>query len=370
MGKSIWFVLDVRYPTEKAYGVTTGFTAQAVKSIGNYNVNLITPEKEENSIDTVQVKMPFYNMRYGMFEKYKIFYILGKYIYPLKLAFTIKRKNSIIWLRDIRMAVMFSLLGYRVICEVHRSPSGFSKIELKFLSKIPKTTIVYITEYLRSKLNTNDKKSIVAGMAIKQDELLENKRVKLGTQFIVGYVGSSNSSGNKLSIDAILEAASILEQKNTNVKFRLIGSLQTDYELPANYSLPQNIEFLGRIPRLQIIDEIDKLNAGLVIYPDSDYFLDSFPIKIVEYAARQVPIIASNTRANNMLLGKDKALFFNLDSGDSLAACIALFLQNPKIADSLSSNAFQWAKFLTYENRARIVLRKADPEFDLKTFSR
>lgn len=366
MRKSVWFVLDTRYPTEKAYGVTTGFTAKAVESLGNYNVTLVTPKIDKNiekMIKTIEVKIPFYNARQGDLKTDKLFYNLGKLLYPIKLVFIIKRNNSIIWLRDIRMALIFSLLGYSVICEIHRTPSAISKIELNFLKIMPRITLVLISEYLREKLGIKIRNSVTAGMAVDKNELLDTKQTSGGDQFIVGYIGSSHSSGNKLSIKVVLEAASALELINTSIKFRFIGFQISDYDQIAINSLPKNVEFLGRISRFDVIKEIDKFDVGLVIYPDTDYFLDSFPIKIVEYAARHIPIIASNTRANKRILENNKALYFSLDASSSLTECIIRVAQDNKIAESISSSAFEWVKLLTYENRAIKVLNKADPNW-------
>ena len=366
MSKSVWFVLDVRYPTEKAYGVTTGFTAKAVEGIGNYNVTLIAPKIDKNLeeiIKTIEVKIPFFNSRHREFKRDKISYNLGKLLYPMKLMFIIKRKNSIIWLRDIRMALIFSFLGYSVICEIHRTPSAISKIELNFLKIMPRITLVLISEYLRDKLGIKITNSVIAGMAVNKNELLDTKQTSGSGQFIVGYIGSSHSSGNKLSIKVVLEAASALELIDKSIKFKFIGPQISDYDQLTINSLPKNVEFLGRISRFDVIKEIDKFDVGLVIYPDTDYFLDSFPIKIVEYAARHIPIVASNTRANKRILKNHKALYFNLDASSSLTECIIRVAQDKKIAESISNNAFEWVKFLTYENRAIKVLSKADPKW-------
>ena len=370
MSKSVWFVLDVRYPTEKAYGVTTGFTAKAVENIGAYDVALVTPKIDKNiknSIKTIEVKMPFYTILHIVLKKDKLIYNLSKLIYPLKLVSKIKRKNSIVWLRDIRMALVFSLLGYRVICEIHRTPSRISKIELSLLKIMPKITLVLISEYLREKLRIKLTNSVIAGMAVNKNELLYKKKIGGRDQFIVGYIGSSHSSGNKLSIDIVLEAASALELINTDIKFRFIGFQISDYDKLGTNSLPKNVEFLGAISRFDVIEEIDKFDVGLVIYPDTEYFLDSFPIKIVEYAARQIPIVASNTRANKRILNDYKALYFDLNSSGSLVECILRINQDKKTADSISSNAFEWVKLLTYENRAIKVLNKADPRLIVAT---
>jgi glycosyltransferase involved in cell wall biosynthesis len=103
---------------------------------------------------------------------------------------------------------------------------------------------------------------------------------------------------------------------------------------------------------------IDSFDAGLVIYPENKYYIDSFPIKIVEYASRGIPIIASNTTAHRNLLGDDKALYFNPDLENSLSKSIKIFMEDDSLRLAISENLFNWVQNLTYENRALKVLMK------------
>lgn len=364
--KNVWFVLDVRYPTEKAYGVTTNFTARAIQNLGIYKVGVITPKLDTNffsHVKTVEVLMPLARireagLRHGGFLS-KITYNAWKFIYPIRLNSTIEKKNSVIWLRDIRMSLLFCCLRYQVICEIHRRPSIWSKVELAILKCMPNLTLVLISDDLRKYLNISNTKSVIAEMAINEEELkYEDKYVK-SNKFVVGYVGSHHSSGNQLSIDIILNAASILERIDSNILFKLIGFYSRDLDMksPQNYS--SNIDYLGRLNRHDLFDELDSFDLGLLIYPDTEYFYDSFPIKIVEYAARKIPIVASDTKAHRRILGQNKAFYFDLDSPESLVNCIATIIQNRTLVVTNVNNAFEWVKDLTYTNRAIKVLKKA-----------
>lgn len=367
MKKNVWFVLDIRYPTEKAYGVTTNFTANAIQNLGDYDVTVITPKFDDSfisSVNCLEIGMPFDKIRkIGLKQNHlvsKLTFNVWKLLYPLKLLKVIKRKNSLIWLRDIRMSVIFSFFRYKVVCEIHREPPIISKVELKILSIMSNVTIAVISDELIAKLNLRHKKSVIAPMSVNEDELIEAEKNHDSKKFVVGYVGSLHSSGNKLSIDAILEAARFLEKTDPKIEFRVIGFSVEDIDRDVAESYPHNLKFFGRLSRIELLKELDLFNVGLVIYPDTEYFSDSFPIKIVEYAARRIPIIASNTRAHQRILGKDKALYFDLNSNSSLIKCIYEVATNEKAGELLSLNGFNWVKSLTYKNRAQTVLTVAN----------
>ncbi len=363
MKKNVWFVLDVRYPTEKAYGVTTNFTANAIQNLGSYDVTVITPRLDtsfSSSVKSIEIRMPFNKIReFGLKQNHmisKLTFNAWKYLYPWKLFKVIKRKNNLVWLRDIRMSLLFCFFRYKVVCEIHREPSTISKFELKILNLMPNTTIAVISEELRTKLKLKYKNSVTAPMSVNENELIHEAKTHNVNKFIVGYVGSIHSSGNKLSVDIVLEAARFLGKTDPKFEFRLIGFSAEDVEGVNGDSYSDNIKFFGRLTRTELLKEIDLFDVGLVIYPDTKYFSDSFPIKIVEYAARRIPIIASNTKAHQRILGNDKALYFELNTSASLVDCIYKVATNEGVGELILENGFNWVKSLTYENRAQKIL--------------
>lgn len=367
MNKNVFFILDVRYPTEKAYGVTTNFTAKAVQNLGSYNVRVITPKLDSNffsDVETFEVLMPFSRIREAGLKRSnfisKATYNIWKFAYALRLNLIIERKNSIVWLRDIRIALILSCLRYKVVCEIHRRPSIWSRFELLILRHMPNSTLVLISEDLRNYLGISEVNSEIGEMAINEDELNYGNAVVNTGKFIVGYVGSTHSSGNKLSIDIVLKAASILEKINSTILFELIGFYYEDLSYPPSQNYSRNVKFLGRLDRSDLFNKLDSFSLGLLIYPDTEYFQDSFPIKIVEYAARKIPIIASDTKAHRRILGENKALYFDLNSPENLVECILTVVNNTNGLAANANNAFEWVKDLTYSNRASKILKKAD----------
>ena len=92
MKKNVWFALDVRYPTEKAYGVTTNFTANAIQNLGGYDVTVITPKLDNrfsSSVNSIEMRMPFDKIReFGLKQNNvisRLTFNAWKYLYPLKL---------------------------------------------------------------------------------------------------------------------------------------------------------------------------------------------------------------------------------------------------------------------------------------------
>ena len=62
MRTSLLFVLNSRFPTDKAYGVTTEFTLRAISEFKKFDVRVVTPYKDQNfktNLKVIEVTMPF-----------------------------------------------------------------------------------------------------------------------------------------------------------------------------------------------------------------------------------------------------------------------------------------------------------------------
>jgi glycosyltransferase involved in cell wall biosynthesis len=362
MKKKVTFVLNVRFPTEKAYGVTTSLTAKVIKELGNYDVEVITPILGHDHyvlVDTREIKMPFASLYDYFLQENKILsYIafnIWKLFYPFKVVQKLRREKNLVWSRDVYSALVFSFFGFRTVCEIHRTPSVGGRICLFQLKKSSDNTFVFITEELQNKLKVSDYRSVIAPMSVDKSELVKKNIGKINKNFVVGYLGSTHSSGIKISLRSLIDAADLLESSNPEVIFRLVGVDKQEFK---GVNFPSNFEFIPRVHRSKVMGLIDSFDAGLVIYPENKYYIDSFPIKIVEYASRGIPIIASNTTAHRNLLGDDKALYFNPDLENSLSKSIKIFMEDDSLRLAISENLFNWVQNLTYENRALKVLMK------------
>lgn len=357
MNSSILFVLSTRFPTEKAYGVTTEYIARAIGEITDFEIEVITPKKDQNFTTKLKVRevhVPFQRFFDYVFSKFhsntKIIFNLKNLFYAIKLSLIFKNSKSIVWSRDILMSLVFRIFGFRVICEIHRTPSLPIRFLLGFLKKFSKVKFILISKHLQIKLRMDKENCIVAGMSINENEITMKKFSTRKTNFIVGYIGSKHSSGNELDIKQLIEAAVVVKSINSKIKFKIIGFKINQCAL--DFKLPKNIKFIARVPRSKIISKLDIFNVGLVIYPNTSYFQDSFPIKIVEYAARKIPIIVSDTIAHRRILGSNKALFFKEGSGLDLANCILKFYEDDMLREKVAKNAYNWVEKHTYQKKA------------------
>ena len=133
------FVLLSRFPTEKAYGVTTEYTARALSNIG-FKTQIITPKIFPKGTSKLEVisRIEFV-ARFLLSNKIKSLITLRFNIFILLYVFSIRLKSlrscNVFWCRDIYLAFLLSsFCSDLCVCEVHRTPVGFQMFCLKILS--------------------------------------------------------------------------------------------------------------------------------------------------------------------------------------------------------------------------------------------
>lgn len=356
----VYFVLATRFPTEKAYGITTEYSAQAVKNLG-YRVSVLTSNKSDSQKSEVEV------VQVGHFLLKYLFPASGKHLarqrfglFRILFASLVRRRfesqGTLFWTRDILVALMLGVRGgRRVVCELHRTPGKFNLQILGVLSKMNNVAICPISSFLDEKFPNRFRNSVIAGMAVRREDLCDRRSVGLRSNSIV-YLGNSSSSGILLDYNFINEVAHKLYASIKDWKFKIIGINIIEFEKQCKNGVAPNIEVLGQLDHNSALSELESSSIGLVIYPESVYFQDSFPIKIVEYASKGLAIAISDTTAHRRILSEEECVFYNFGFVDDLVCNLELLIRKEKFRVSISENARLWAEQQTYENRVANVL--------------
>ncbi len=194
-------------------------------------------------------------------------------------------------------------------------------------------------------LISNDKNQLRAELLLPQ-----NKK-------IIEYTGGLM---NGRGIDTILEAANLL--RDNNLVFYIIGGSKSEIEKWKRYleknQIRSEINFLGFIENKKIPlfhKAADILLAPYSIKCDTVEWMS--PIKIFEYMASQVPIIASDVVRMKEICNNNECLFFKADDAKDLSNKIAILIKDKDLQAKLVQNAYQKSKEHTYRIRCARILK-------------
>lgn len=356
------FVLSSRFPTEKAYGTTTEYSAQALSNLG-FRVTLVTPKLgyTPNSKVNIQViggKLHKILLSNKIRNLTGIRFTIFEFIYAYLLTRRFTYGENVFWTRDILISLVLSLKPkYKILCEIHRKPVKFqNRILFSLLKMRPNITTAPISKPLQEKLGLSVKKSIVAPMSINESEREYFLKGNQKRGKVIIYLGSYISGTHKLNLNFLNDFSYALQAIDAEWRVEVIGIHSNFFKSECLNQLSSNLIIHEYLERTEIISKLAKARIGLVIYPNNSYFQDSFPIKIVEYAIAGLAIVASSTIAHHQILGDDKCLYFESESLSSLVDIVKKLIMEPDTRERIINKAFLWASELTYENRVKSVI--------------
>lgn len=365
----IFYIANVRIPTEKAHGIQIMKTCEAMAKNGA-KVTLVVPRrlnkikadpfvyygvKRNFSI----VKVPTIDLvsfgRIGFLIETIIFSELAVWFIRLK-----KIKNKVIYSRDAWPILNVTLLGWKTFWEAHMGSESFmTKTVLRHVSGI-----VVISEGLKNLylgLGANPEKIFASPDAVDLSDFLveidQNEiRTRLGIPVgkkVAMYVGLFDKWKG---YETLLEASKLIQSEEIVVvmvggRDEQIAQLKLEYPYVVfagyrNYTeLPEN----QKVADVLVIPNSAK-------YPISKLYTS--PLKLFAHMASGVPIIASDLPSIREVVDENEARFFTPDDPADLAKKIKeVCFDDGKTAVEMAENALKKVEMYTWDNRAVGILR-------------
>jgi len=111
-------------------------------------------------------------------------------------------------------------------------------------------------------------------------------------EMAVVYIGSITRNRG---IVELMEAMSMLPN-NVPLRLKLAGTFSPDEFQDEVHALPgwERVDYLGFLGRGQVADLLGRVRGGLLVLHPEENYLRSMPIKLFEYMAAEIPVIASD----------------------------------------------------------------------------
>lgn len=273
---------------------------------------------------------------------------------------------SILFLRHLKLANFLlkfrKILKIPIIFEVHeifhlnmlneRKKEKIKNTEIKVYRNV--NALICISDrlkhYLIKNFNIEKEKIFVIPDGVKK-EWLEIKTVHPS---YICYIGSLYKWKG---IDILLSAMKYLPKE----RLLVVGGgkrLNELKEFVEKENLTERIIFVGDIPHVKIPEYFSK--AKVAVIPNIALGPSEFssPLKLFEYMAAGVPIVASDLPVFREILENEKtAIFFEPGNPKALAEAIKKIVYSEDLAKTLSANAKKLAQNFTYEKRGEKIYK-------------
>lgn len=286
--------------------------------------------------------------------------------YPGTLAFVLfnipairflmqhRTEATFIYMRSnlfLPLAIVAALFRIPRYYEAHRKPQGLGSRVCDYGISTLATGVIVISDYLRRWYEADAKQILVVHDAVSLERFgsrlgrdTARRRLDLPQSgrlcFYVGTVSKLKGC------DVLIEAAREL----SNIMFLLVGQVLPECK---EIMLPSNVHFIGRKEQSDIPTYLEAADVLLLPHPRGEY--SQSPMKLFEYMASGVPIVASRLPSISEVLSDGNAILVEPGNPSALADGIRGALDDSTRARKLAEQAREDVRQYTWEARgARI----------------
>ncbi|MBO72659.1 MAG: glycosyl transferase [Flavobacteriales bacterium] len=216
------------------------------------------------------------------------------------------------------LSIIFNYMQFFICKELNGVVTATPFIRKKFEKYIDKT--IDIKNYpLKSEFDVSKE----------TEKNLENK------SFNITYIGGITS------VRGIKEVVSSFELLGEQFSLKLAGRfLESDLKNNLE-SMPgwDNVEYMGFLSRSEVVDLLSKSDCGIVTLHPIENYIDALPIKMFEYMAMGLPVIASDFPLLRTILERyDCGLLVDPLDPIAISEAINYLHNNPTRAEEMGSN--------------------------------
>ena len=252
---------------------------------------------------------------------------------------------------------------------IYEKASGIKLLQRKIEKMINGKTLRTGTKILVS--NNDTKKIIIEEYGVKSEKisivpngvdlLLFNTATEKNQKKIV-FAGAMYYHRG---LDILLKAIPLVIKKIPDAKFVLLGSgteMNKLKKIVSDNSLENSVEFKGWIKREEIPKNISDASIGIGPLRLTDVTSRALPIKVLEYMAVSLPIIAQKGTLPTDVLENEKNGYF-IENSNDLAEKIILLLNQPKKVENMGSQSSKMVQKFNWENIVKLIINEYQSVF-------
>ncbi len=214
-----------------------------------------------------------------------------------------------------------------------------------------------------------DKIAVVLNVPDERIFQLRNSRTAASDDFTLVCHGTLTE---RLGLDVAIEAIDMLRKRVDSARLLVIGQgdyLESYRALVARLALQKRVRFLEPVPLEQLPELLGNAQIGLVPNRAGAATQLMLPVKLLEYAALGIPIIAARLNAIRHYFDDDAVRFFEPGNPADLADAIEELYRQPLLRKRLAANAHVQIQPFAWERQESLYLSAIDSTLDSRADS-
>ncbi len=159
-------------------------------------------------------------------------------------------------------------------------------------------------------------------------------------------------------LDVLLDAAPMIVKEIPETKLVLLGDgpeMKKLKEIVKQKNLDSNVEFKGWIDRKYIPEHLSNASIGIGPLRRTTVTENALPIKVLEYMASSLPIIAkTGTLPDDVLKDNENGWF--VENSSELYEKIIKLEQNPELVEKMGKNSLNMVQKFSWERIVKLII--------------
>ena len=384
----IGILLSGRYPTEKAYGVTTNSTVNCLSEMGHsvYIVGLESMYSEDVPIVDNFTVLQFKESRFTKLIKARAFashgilsqiswWIYWRILRVLNKSMLNSLSLDMIWIRDPQM-MQFATNAQRIILEIHQN-FNFNKLKKSITAGSKRKVIIApISQSLlkRFKGTQLEEMTIFSPMGINPEDVTDKEVATNSLNLLlsairdqarplrIGYVGKFYPNGYSKGIEDILGLSLKRSIMNIPIEISLTGGTQSEIDLVIEHisalNLDQNhLHLNSHVPHKRALEAMRNLDVIVLPSPNSAKYM-GFPLKCLEaFATGKVVVVARSKIYEDVFNQQFQPYWYTPGDSDSLFNSIEEAISDPELKSRIIEG-LDFTKGFTWMNRTGRLMKE------------
>jgi glycosyltransferase involved in cell wall biosynthesis len=373
--------------------------AEALVDRGNEVDCICLQEKGQEKIDTLY-GVRLFQLSIGKYQGTSRIHYLTKYFLFfcsafLKISFLhLKKRYDIVQVHNmpdfmVFVALIPKMLGAKVILDMHdlmpelymsKFGADDANLWIKFITRIERWSIAFAHKVITVHQQDlgllvkrgNPEEKLSSLLNVPDPKIFAPKtspRHRVDHSFRLIYHGTVSK---RYGLDVALRAVALARKEIPDLEFHIIGrgdDLQRVVDLANESRLDGCVQFHKSVPIEQLPPLITQADVGIVPYLNDKYTQYVLPVKLLEYVALGIPVIASRLEALEVYFDEKMLRYFQPGNEVELADHIVDLHRNPQKRERLVSNAGRFNETYNWQRQKILYLNLIDSMLSVKRVS-
>lgn len=371
--KKIFYVNNIRFPTEKAHGIQIAKMCESFAKHG-YEVELVIPRRHTdiklNPFEYYSIEPNFTVTRLPCID-FSSFGRVGFYIQSLSfllvaVAYSIFR-NGTFYTRDQAFGAVLPLFFKKVFWESHSAID--SNLAFWALRNTAGTIVItnkikefYVSHGFPAERMLVEHDAFDPRLFKEVDVTKLRKKIGLSLdKVIVSYVGKYKTNGVLKGVDKVIVGLAEASKKSS-LEFCIVGPEEEELEeiralaVDAGFDI-KKLNLIPHLPNKEALDYVKASDILLLPYPNKrNYSLFMSPLKLFEYMASGNAIVASKLPSLTEVLDEKSALFVTPDDYSAMGEAVMMLCDNEELRGAIGARAKELSQYYTWDLRAQRII--------------